>query len=77
MNSFAVVTIINGNYKVQAEFTEEQLNSARVAYFQQCAALWNASDVERAVVRLVDANFITFMNYEEYIGHEVEPEPEV
>lgn len=76
MEKFAVVSVVNGNFSIVSEWNDD-LDGARVAFHNYCAALWNESSVVKAVVRLVDSNFLTFMTYEEYIGHEVEPEPEV
>ena len=70
---FAVVSNVNGVFKIDSEWGSN-LDGARVAYFERCKVLWNAKDVARAVVRLVDRDFNTFTNYVEYIGHEQEAE---
>ena len=75
MEKFAVVSIVNGIFKIDSEW-ENNLDGARVAFHQRCAALWNAQDVVSAVVRLVNSDFLTYTNYEEHIGHEVQPEEE-
>lgn len=74
MNAFAVVAVINGNYKVESEWAEDKLDKARMAFHEKCRTLWNEQDVKSAVVRLVDRNFLTFTNYVEEISHPEEVE---
>jgi hypothetical protein len=69
MNAFAVVSVVNGNFKVESEWSEDKLDQARMAFHEKCRVLWNAPDVITAVVRLVDRNFLTFTNYVEEISH--------
>lgn len=74
MNAFAVVTVVNGNYKVESEWAEDKLDKARMAFHEKCRNLWNEQTVKTAVVRLVDRNFLTFTNYVEEISHPEEVE---
>ena len=70
---YAIIKVINGNYSVHAEgFTD--LTSAKVSYHDLCMALWNAPDVIKATVAIVDEQLDTVdMIYREYISH---PHPE-
>lgn len=74
MNAFAVVKVVNGNYTVESEWPEDQLNQARMNFHEVCKNLWNEQTVKTAVVRLVDRNFLTFTNYVEEISHPEEVE---
>lgn len=70
MEKFAIISIVNGNYNIDSEWGSN-IDGARVAFHNRCAALWNAQDVERAVVKLVDRDLNAFERYTEYIGHDV------
>ena len=70
---FAVVSVVNGVFKIDSEWGAN-LDGARVAYHDRCKNLWNAKDVARAVVRLVNIDFNTYDGKVEYIGHEQEAE---
>lgn len=63
---YAIITCINSNFAVSAEYGA--LDDARVGFHQQCASLWNASDVLEAEVSIVDENLTTVVT--EHIHHE-------
>lgn len=63
---YAIITCINSNFAVKAEY--EALDSARVGFHQQCASLWNESDVLDAEVSIMDENLTTVVT--EHIHHE-------
>ena len=77
---FAVVKCVNNNFAIASEHEnvdpEAALTSARIAYLNLCAALWNEPTVERAVVVLVNRDLTQYGDYKEYIGHETKPEAE-
>lgn len=66
---YAVIKVINGNFSIHAEgFTD--LTSAKVSYHDLCKMLWNAPDVIKATVAIVDEQLDTVdMIYREYISH--------
>lgn len=66
---YAIISVVNGNYSIDSEWTDN-IDGARVAFHNRCTALWNAKDVERAVVQLVDRDLNVFTGYKEFIGHE-------
>lgn len=68
---FAVVSVVNGVFNIDSEWGDN-LQGARIAFHNRCSALWNASDVITAVVRLVNRDFLTYLNYVEGIEHPVE-----
>lgn len=68
---YAVIKCINGNYSIHSEgFTS--LESAKVSYHALCQTLWNAADVIKAYVMIVDEQLDVVENYKEYIHHEAE-----
>ncbi len=70
---YAVIKIINGNFFIHAEgFTT--LASAKVNYHALCNTLWNAQDVTKAYVMIVDDHLDVVEGYKEYIHHEVTAE---
>lgn len=52
---YALITCINGNFKVESEHGENQ-KQAETAFFSKCTALSDAPDVESAYVKVVDEN---------------------
>lgn len=80
----AIITCINGNFKVEAEgFTTDQ--AALVAFYGKCQTLWNTPEVITGEVAIVDEQLDIYRGYKEFIRHtpqqpaptqEPEPEPE-
>ena len=65
---YAIITCINGAYKVQAEgFTD--LVATKVSYLGLCQSLWKAPDVLSAFVMIVDEQLDCVQGYKEYIHH--------
>jgi hypothetical protein len=64
---YAIITCINSNYAVKAEYSA--LDKAKVGFHQQCASLWNAEDVLEAEISIVDENLTTIVT--EHIYHVV------
>lgn len=67
----SVVTVINGNFKVEAEYSDEQLQAAIVFFHQKCANLWNAADVEKATVQILDESLRVVAGKSETIIHQL------
>ena len=72
MSKLAVVDNVNGNFSVQSEWTDNE-QGACVAFHDRCKVLWNAPDVVKATVRIVDEDFNLYDGKNEVITHE-EPE---
>ena len=67
---YAIISVINGNYKVEVE--SNSLQQVRTNFHQKCAALWNASDVTLARIAIIDQAF-NQIDFEE-IHHEAQAE---
>lgn len=70
MSKFAVVDNVNGAFAVRTEHNDEQ--SALVSFHDRCKVLWNASDVVKASVKILDADLNVFQGKSEVITHEDE-----
>ena len=68
---YAIVKCINGNYSVHAEGITD-INAAKTSFHQLCATLWNAPDVVRATVKIVDENLDNAEGYRDFISHPAE-----
>ena len=74
----AVVDNVNGEFKVESEWNVPDAPAAQgaiVAFHNRCMVLWNAPDVERATVKILDENLNLFGDYEETVEH-TQPEEE-
>lgn len=71
---YAIITCINGNYKIEAEGITNLAN-AKVNFHNKCQVLWNAPDVITGYVMIADENLDKVERYGEYIWHDA-PEPE-
>jgi hypothetical protein len=74
--TYAVINCINGTYSVFAEGLN--LQNAKYQFHDRCRILWNAPDVARAEVMIVDEQLDCPEGYKEFIHHDVvvAPEPE-
>lgn len=73
---YAIIKVINGHYFVHAEGITD-LTSAKTQFHGLCQTLWNAPDVLKAEVKIVDENLDCVEGYKEFITHpEPQPEPE-
>lgn len=68
MEKYAVIKVSNGANAVVAEGITS-LDSAKTTFHTQCAALWNAPDVELAAVMIVDNQLRLVNGYHEVISH--------
>ena len=66
---YAIVKVISGNYFIHAEGITD-INVAKVQYHGLAQTLWNAQDVETAMIMIVDENLDCVEKYKEYIHHE-------
>lgn len=66
---YAILKVINGNYFVHAEGITD-VSAAKVQYHGLAQTLWNAQDVEIAMIMIVDENLDCVEKYKEYIHHE-------
>ena len=65
----AIIKAINGNFFVDSEgYTS--VETAMPAYHGLCQALWNAPDVNTAMVMIVDEQLDCVDDYKEFIHHE-------
>ena len=65
---YALVTCINGNYKIESEHGTD-LNAAQMAWHAKCRALEGADDVVTAVCMVADENLGTVGGLYEKIDH--------
>jgi hypothetical protein len=63
---YAVISCKNGNFKIEAEKNND-FQGAVVFYHTLCASLWNAPDVQKAVVQIVDENMLVVNDFTETI----------
>lgn len=68
---YAIIKVINGNYFIHSEGITD-LSSAKTQFHTVCAALWNAPDVETAMVKIVDEQLDCVDGYMDLIIHKVE-----
>lgn len=67
---YAVIKVINGSYFIHAEGITD-INNAKVSFHGLCQTLWNAPDVFKAAVMIVDENLDVVEGYKEFISHTV------
>ena len=65
---YAIISVRNGNYFIDAE-SITNLESAKTQFHGLCQTLWNASDVIKATVKIVDENLDCVEDYKDYITH--------
>lgn len=69
MKYYVVKLVNNGVITVVSEWSDD-LNSAKVSFFDTCKTLCNAADVITGYVAIVDSQLNTVANYKEVIRHE-------
>ena len=67
---YAIIKVINGNYSIHAEGITD-ISSAKTQFHGLCQTLWNAPDVEKAYVAIIDEQLDVVEGYKELIQHEV------
>lgn len=68
---YAIIKVINGNYFIHSEGITD-LSSAKTQFHTVCATLWNAPDVETAMVKIVDEQLDCVDGYMDLIIHKTE-----
>lgn len=68
---YAIIKVINGNYFIHSEGITD-LSSAKTQFHTVCATLWNAPDVETAMVKIVDEQLDCVDGYMDLIIHKAE-----
>lgn len=68
---YAIVKVINGNYFIHSEGITD-LSGAKTQFHTVCATLWNAPDVETAMVKIVDEQLDCVDGYMDLIIHKTE-----
>lgn len=68
---YAIIKVINGNYFIHSEGITD-LSSAKTQFHTVCATLWNAPDVETAMVKIVDEQLDCVGGYMDLIIHKTE-----
>lgn len=68
---YAIIKVINGAYSIHAEGFMD-VASAKVSYHGLCQTLWNALDVVKAYVMIVDEQLDVVEGFKEFIHHETE-----
>ena len=65
---YSVIECINGNFILKSEHDTKE--SAFVKFHDECTGLWNAPDVEKATVKVVDEQLDCVEGKMEVIAHE-------
>lgn len=68
---YAVIKVVKGNFAIVSEHSD--LNLAKVKYHDTCKVLWNAQDVIKAQVMIMDEDGGILYGYSETITHEQTP----
>lgn len=66
---YAIIKVINGAYSIHAEGITT-IEAAKVQFHGVCQTLWNAADVNTAMVMIADENLDAAEGYKELINHE-------
>lgn len=66
---YAIVKVINGNYFIHAEGITD-ISRTKVTFHDLCKTLWNANDVKKATVKIVDEQLDCVEGYVDFISHE-------
>lgn len=67
--TYGIIKCINGTYNIHAEGMTD-LSAAKVSFHGLCQTLWNAPDVLKAEVAIVDEQLDVVEGYKEFISHE-------
>lgn len=66
---YAIIKVVNGSYSIHAEGITT-IETAKVQFHAACQTLWNAADVNTAMVMIADENLDAVEGYKEFIHHE-------
>lgn len=67
---YALIQCSNGNFSIVSEHGED-LQAARVAFHDRCKILWNAPDVIKGFVAIIDSSLAYVDGKIEVITHPV------
>jgi len=67
---YAIIKCTDTNFAIHGEYPT--IEAAKVAFHQFCAALWNDSATQTAMVKIMDENLDCAEGYMEFIHHEQE-----
>lgn len=70
---YAVISCINGNFKIEAE-CGSNIEQARTNFYSKCASLSNAPDVINSQVMVADQFLNPVMGLKADIGHDAKNE---
>jgi uncharacterized CHY-type Zn-finger protein len=66
---YYVVHVSNGNLQIQSITEHGTPEAALVEYHNRCKTLWNAADVVKATVKILDEQLDCYQGYSEIITH--------
>ena len=75
MSKLYVVKVVNGSIEVVSEWRDNP-QGALVSFHDTCKVLWNAPDVIKATVRILDEQLDCWQGHSETIAHETEADTE-
>ena len=67
--NYAIIKVSNGTFSIESEWGDN-LTGAKVAFHSLCQTLWNAPDVQSAMVMIADENLDATEGYKEFIRHD-------
>lgn len=67
---YAIIKVINGNYFIHSEGITE-LSNAKTQFHGLAQTLWNAADVLKAHIAIVDEQLDVVEGYKEFVHHEI------
>lgn len=74
--NYAIIKVSNGTFNIESEWGDN-LTGAKVAFHSLCQTLWNAPDVQTAMVMIADENLDATEGYKEFIHHDTVVAPVV
>ena len=72
MSKYSTVKCVNGQFAINTE--TDNLQQAIVQFHSLAQMLWNAPDVEKAKIAIMDEQLNVVDKYSEFIHHEVSAE---
>ena len=72
MSKYSTIKVVNGTFAINTETSD--LQSAIIQFHGLAQTLWNAPDVAKAKIAIMDEQLNVVDGYAEYIHHEVSAE---
>lgn len=69
---YSIIKCVNGNFAVHGEYPD--INAAKIAFHQFCAALWSDPGTTKAMVKILDEQLDCAERYQELVYHPTENE---